>query len=644
MSAMKAQANQPASPAEPPGPSAEPKQAPLGSTLIHSAPPAGLRSAWCGLLGPKDAGSQVRLCGWVARRRDHGEHLKFVDLRDRTGVVQCVVDGAHDLRAEQAVAITGTLRLRPEGTVNRDLATGEVEVAQCRVEILGPADPVPFSLEDRAEVDEAVRLRHRYLDLRRPRLQANLILRHGVNSALRSAMAAQGFVEVETPLLWTPTPEGAREFAVPSRLQPGSFYVLPQSPQIAKQLLMVSGLDRYYQIARCMRDEDLRADRQFEFTQLDMEASFVGRDDVVGFVSHAVQAAVQSARGGMELGFPTLSWDEAMDRFGTDKPDLRIPWELVDLKKPLQTTAAKALQAPAVRGLLVPGGGSFPRARLEVLSDRAKSLGAAGLAWFKVASPGGAGPDLEGPLSKFLSDQERFEVAKLSGASGGDLLLMVAATRRVACEVLGQLRVELARAELKQVFTKDDLAFCWIVDFPLFDGIDEAGRPLSAHHPFTMPNPHDLDMLETDPLSVRSESYDLVCNGWELGSGSIRIHRADIQRRVFDVLGIPPKEAEARFGFLLEAFRYGAPPHGGFAFGVDRLVAILAGEDNIREVIAFPKTQSGADLMTGAPKPLSPARLTELGLQTRLSGKAPPMHSAGTAGSLWGGNMSGLDR
>ncbi|HUZ20763.1 MAG TPA: aspartate--tRNA ligase [Acidimicrobiales bacterium] len=573
----------------------------------------GLRDRYCGTLSPEDVGREVALCGWVARRREHGEHLAFLDLRDHTGVVQCVVDGAHALRPEFVVRVTGTVRLRPEGTANPGLATGEVELGGCVVETLSAAEPPPFSLDGRAETDEAVRLRYRYLDLRSERMQKNLRIRAAVNSALRRAMERLGFLEIETPLLWTPTPEGAREFAVPSRLQHGSFYVLPQSPQIAKQLTMVGGADRYYQIARCLRDEDLRADRQFEFTQLDVEASFVEQEDVWGFVSEAVLDATEAVTGERPGEITRMTWSEAIDRFGSDKPDLRFGMALVDVKAALAETEFRAFQAPSVKAIRVEGAASFTRARLDGLIERAKSLGAKGLVWMRVVASGqpAGSLDLEAPVAKFLGDAERAGLLAATGAAAGDLLVIVADEHRRACEVLGQLRLDLAKPPVWE----GPHRFCWVVDFPLFDGVDEEGRPLAAHHPFTMPHAGDLDLLETDPLAVRAQSYDLVLNGWELGSGSIRIHRADVQRRVFAALGITDEEAEARFGFLTGAFRYGAPPHGGFAVGLDRLVAILAGEENIREVIAFPKTQSGTDLMTGAPKPIGARQLAELGVR-----------------------------
>jgi aspartyl-tRNA synthetase len=570
-----------------------------------------MRTRLCGTLRLDDAGSTVTVCGWVAKRREHGEHLAFVDLRDHTGIVQCVVPGTVDVRSEYVVAVEGLVRPRPDGTVNPDLPTGQIELGDCTVTLLNPAEPPPFAVDDRLEVDEVTRLKHRFVDLRRPRMQANLRLRAVVNGALRAAMDAQGFVEVETPLLWAPTPEGAREFTVPSRLSPGSSYVLPQSPQLAKQLLMVAGVDRYYQIARCLRDEDLRADRQFEFSQLDVEASFVTQEDVLAFVSEAVLDAAEAVTGERPEDIPRMTWAEAIDRFGTDKPDIRFGMELVDLSALFEGTEVKAFGAPAVKAIVVEGGAGLTRSRLDGLTDRARQLGAKGLAWFKVVGDPGGALALESPLDRFLSEDERAGLLVATGAGAGDLVLVVADQYRLACTVLGQLRVALGGRPVSE----GPFRYLWVVDFPLFDGVDDAGHPIAAHHPFTMPHPDDLDRLESDPASVRSQAYDLVLNGWELGSGSVRIHRGDIQRRVFAALGIDEGEAQNRFGFLLGAFRYGAPPHAGFAVGIDRLVAIFAGEDSIREVIAFPKTQSGSDPMTGAPKPVAPGVLADLGLR-----------------------------
>jgi len=570
-----------------------------------------LRDLLCASVGTSLVGSTVTICGWVAKRREHGEHLAFLDVRDRSGIIQVVVDGSVDARGEYVVRVTGTVTNRPEGTVNENLATGEVELTDCTVEILAVAEAPPFQLDDRIDIDEQVRLRYRFLDLRRDTMQRNLRLRAVVNRALRAAMDEQGFCEVETPLLWAPTPEGAREFVVPSRLHPGEFYVLPQSPQIAKQLLMVGGFDRYYQIARCMRDEDLRADRQFEFTQLDMEASFVTQDDVMGFVSRAVLDAAQAATGVRPLAIDSMTWAEALDRYGTDKPDLRFAMTLCDLSHVFAETQVKAFAAPTVKALRVEGGAQMSRSRLDQLTDTAKELGAKGLAWFRVTAEG-----LDSPLARFLSDDEAAAISNVDGAQVGDIILCVADEYVASCRVLGALRVILGSRPVGE----GPHHYVWVTEFPMFEGVDEDGNLQAAHHPFTMPHPDYLDLLASEPLKVRSQAYDLVLNGWELGSGSVRIHRADIQSRVFSALGISDEEAQSRFGFLLGAFRYGAPPHAGFAFGIDRLVAIFANEENIREVIAFPKTQSGADLMTGAPKSISARQIRDLHLKTTTKG------------------------
>ncbi|MDQ1438755.1 MAG: aspartyl-tRNA synthetase [Acidimicrobiaceae bacterium] len=565
------------------------------------------RTDYCGALRASDAGRQVTVCGWVGRRREHGEHLAFIDLRDHTGIVQCVVANAHDLRAEYVLKITGTVRPRPEGTVNEHLPTGDVEIGDCEVEVLSTAEPPPFPISDRMEADESVRLRYRYLDMRRDSMQRNLRLRARVNSALRNAMDRQGFVEIETPMLIASTPEGARDFIVPSRLQPGTFYALPQSPQLFKQLCMVGGLDRYYQIARCLRDEDLRADRQFEFMQLDVEMSFATQEDVFEAVSTAVIAAVEAAVGETPGDIARMTWLEAAERFGSDKPDVRFGMELVELTDTFASTEFKAFQAPCVKGIRVPSGGDTTRGRLDALTDMAKRWGAKGLVWMRVT---GDDPGLDSPVAKFLSETELRALRSTMQAEAGDLLLLVADERPKVRHVLGLLRLELGRPPVNE----GGLNFLWVTDFPLFASIED-GRPVPAHHPFTMPHPDDMEKLESDPLAVRSQAYDLVVNGWELGSGSVRIHRHDVQQRIFGLLGIGPEEAQAKFGFLLDAFRFGPPPHAGFAFGTDRLVAILAGEENIREVIAFPKTQSGLDPLTNAPTPVDERALTELGLR-----------------------------
>jgi aspartyl-tRNA synthetase len=569
-----------------------------------------LRTHTCGQLRPEHIGHQVSLCGWVARRREHGEKLAFVDLRDYTGIVQCVIDHAVDVRSEYVVRVTGVVRRRPEGTVNANLPTGEVEIGECQVEVLRAAEPPPFPIDSRADdVDEGIRLKHRYLDLRRERMQRNLRIRAQVNSAIRRAMEEQGFVEVETPMLVPSTPEGAREFLVPSRKEPGSFYALPQSPQLFKQLLMVGGIDRYYQIARCLRDEDLRADRQYEFMQLDAEMSFVEQDDVLAAIGHAVLRAAEAVTGERPPPIERITWREAMDRYGVDKPDLRFGMELIELTDVFAATEFRAFAgAGSIKGIRVPGRAEeFGRNKLDGLTDRAKKLGAKGLVWMKVAADG----TLDAPIAKFLSADEVSALSTRLAAEPGDLLLIVADQWATTCEVLGQLRNDLGRPPVHEGVPR----YVWVVEFPLFVGVDpETGQPRPGHHPFCMPHPDDLERFDTDPLSVRALAYDLVLNGWELGSGSIRIHEPDLQRRVFNALGISDEEAERKFGFFLNPFRFGAPPHGGFAFGIDRLVAILAGEENIREVIAFPKTQSGADLMTNAPNPVDARQLADLGI------------------------------
>ena len=570
-----------------------------------------MRTHMCGEIGTSDIGQTVTVCGWVAKRREHGDKLAFVDLRDYSGIVQCVIDNAVDVRSEYVVKITGVVRPRPEGTVNVNLSTGEVEIGECVVEVLRSAEPPPFPVDARADdVDENVRLQYRYIDIRRERMQKNLRTRAKVNSAVRTAMESQGFVEVETPMLVPSTPEGAREFLVPSRKEPGSFYALPQSPQLFKQLLMVAGIDRYYQIARCLRDEDLRADRQYEFMQLDAEMSFVNQDDVLAAISAAVIAAAESVTGVKPDPIQQITWREAMERFGVDKPDLRFGMELTELTAIFSNTEFKAFAgAESIKGIRVEGKAEeFGRNKLDALTDRAKKIGAKGLVWLKVTTDG----TLESPVVKFLSADEQSQLVSTLQAKAGDLLLIVADEWSMTCEVLGTLRNDLGRPPVHQ----GPYRYVWVTEFPLFVGVDkETGQPKPGHHPFCQPHPDDLDKFESDPMSVRSLAYDLVLNGWELGSGSIRIHEPEMQRRVFTALGISEEEANRKFGFFLKPFTYGAPPHGGFAFGLDRLVAILAGEENIREVIAFPKTQSGQDPMTNAPTRAENKQLDELGIR-----------------------------
>lgn len=574
-----------------------------------------MRTHLCGELRDSHIGSTVSLCGWVARRREHGEKLAFVDLRDHTGIVQCVVDNDVDVRSEYVIRITGVVRARPEGTVNANLPTGKVEIGDCQVEVLNSAEPPPFPVDQRAdEVDEGIRLRYRYLDIRRERMQKNLRVRAMVNSAIRREMESNGFLEVETPLLMPSTPEGAREFLVPSRKEPGSFFALPQSPQLWKQLLMVSGIDRYYQIAKCLRDEDLRADRQYEFMQLDAEMSFVSQEDVLENIGRAVVAAAKAVTGEEPPSIQRITWLEAMNRFGVDKPDMRFGMELVELTPIFSDTEFKAFAgAESIKGIRVdstvyPDAAASGRNKLDALTDRAKKVGAKGLVWIKV------GPDgsVESPIAKFLSENEIASLVATMGAQSGDLILIVADVWDITCEVLGTLRNDIGRPPVHE----GPYAYVWVTEFPLFVGVDPAtGTPRPGHHPFCHPHPDDIALFDTNPLKVRALAYDLVLNGWELGSGSIRIHEPELQRRVFNLLGISDEEADKRFGFFLQPFRYGAPPHGGFAFGIDRLTAILAGEENIREVIAFPKTQSGADPMTSAPTPVESAHLADLGLR-----------------------------
>lgn len=572
-----------------------------------------MRTDYCGRLSSDDIGRRVTVCGWVAKRREHGEFLAFVDLRDRTGLIQCVVDHAHEIRSEYVLAVTGVVRPRPDDTINADLATGEIEIGDASVEILSQSDPVPFQIDRAGEVDETLRMRHRYLDLRTQRMQSNLRRRALVNGAIRRSMESQEFLEVETPMLIASTPEGARDFVVPSRLHAGTFYALPQSPQLFKQLCMVGGIDRYYQIARCMRDEDLRADRQFEFSQLDMEMSFADGDDVREIVSVAIADATEVVTGNRPGPIPSMTWLDAMDNYGSDKPDIRFGMQLTDLSEIFAQTDFNAFKAPSVKGIRLPGGGDTTRNRLDQLTDRAKGWGAKGLVWIKV----GANGEVNSPVAKFMSEAEIAGVLKELDAEEGDICFIVADKWRRTVHVLGLLRLELGRPPVNE----GGYNFLWVTDFPLFESINEDGSPVPAHHPFTMPHEEDISLLSAKDddteklLEIRSQAYDLVLNGWELGSGSVRIHQRELQQQIFELLGINEEEAQAKFGFLMNAFRYGAPPHAGFAFGIDRLTALLSGEENIREVIAFPKSQSGADPLTEAPTEIDPGQLNELGLR-----------------------------
>ncbi len=588
--------------------------------------PNGYRDTWCGQVLADRVDSEARVAGWVHRRRDHGG-LIFIDLRDRTGIVQLVFHPdksgdafalGHELRAEDVLSVGGTVVRRSDETVNPDLPTGEFEIQVSSAERLADADTPPFQIEGfSGEVGEDSRLRHRYLDLRREPMREALALRHRVTAAMREFLDGEGFLDIETPVLTRSTPEGARDFLVPSRLQRGSFYALPQSPQLFKQLLMVAGFERYYQIARCFRDEDLRADRQPDFTQLDIEMSFVDIDDVID-VNERLMAHVFERVGGpsIELPIERLPYDEAMSRFGTDRPDMRFGLELVDLGDALADTEFKVFRSViesggAVRGLNV-GRRELPRSELDGLIARAQELGAKGLVWaFR------EGDGWRSPTAKFLTEAELTELNRRLGAEEGDLLLVVADRRRVADAVLGQLRVDLA--ERFDLIPAGEDRLVWVVDWPLLEWNVEAERWDPLHHPFTAPA-GELD--PDNPGEARAIAYDLVWNGQEMGGGSIRIHRADVQRALFAALGIDEEEADARFGFLLEALRYGAPPHGGIAFGLDRIVQRLAGAESIRDVIAFPKTASGADALTGAPAPVDEMQLKELGIALHRRGLA----------------------
>jgi aspartyl-tRNA synthetase len=585
-----------------------------------------LRTHACGELRAEHAGADVALCGWVAHQRDHGGVI-FIDLRDRAGLVQVVFhpDSAGDayetashLRSESVVRVQGTVRPRPEGTINPDHPTGEVEVLASEVEVLAQADTPPFLIEDRIEADETLRLKYRYLDLRRPEMSRVLQVRHQVFGSIRRYFDERAFVEVETPMLTRSTPEGARDFLVPARLSPGQFYALPQSPQLFKQILMVAGLDRYYQVVRCFRDEDLRADRQPEFTQLDVEMSFVAEEDVVGLIEPMLAELVRQTNGvEVQTPFPRLTYAEAAERYGSDKPDLRYGMELADLSDVFAGTEFRAFggvlaDGGVIKGIAVPGAASLSRKELDDLVQEAKGRGAAGLVWIAYR-----GEEVRSPVEKYLTPGELESVREATGAEDGDLVLVVADKRNRVHVALDGLRRHMA--EKLGLIPEGEWAFLWITEPPLFEWGEDEGKWTSVHHPFTSPASDDLQ-----PETARARAYDVVLNGVELGGGSIRIHRPDVQRKVFEVLGLTPDEAEEKFGFLLQAFRYGVPPHGGIAFGLDRLIMLLTGKDNIREVIAFPKTQSGSDLLTGAPGEVPDEVLREIGLQRlRTDEKSP---------------------
>lgn len=580
------------------------------------------RTATCGRLTAADGGAEVILNGWVHRSRDHGG-IHFINLRDRYGLTQVVIDEdaeqslkdlAASLRPEFCVAVAGTVRKRPAEMVNTEMNTGEIEVAAREIRILSRSETPPFVIDERSDAREELRLKYRYLDLRTFAMQRKIALRHEVAFRVREYLHREGFLEIETPSMIKSTPEGARDFLVPSRIHPGSFYAMPQSPQLYKQLLMVSGFDRYFQLAHCFRDEDARGDRQPEHTQIDMEMSFVSKDDVFAVIEGLFHHIFTHTLGmNIPIPFPRIGYDEAMERFGSDKPDLRFELEL----QTFDDFAAESefgifhqavVAGGAVKLLVAPGCGDFSRKQITDLEGVAKTYGAKGLAWMKVTEQG-----LDGGVSKFFGERAA-EIRERFGAKAGDLLLFVADSRRVACTALGAVRTRLGK---DLGLARAGFNFAWIIDFPLFEYNEEEGHWEASHHMFTMPQEAYLDSLEQDPGAVKGDLYDLTCNGVELASGSIRIHDPEIQQRIFDIVGFPREEAEKRFGFLLEAFRYGAPPHGGIAPGLDRLVMLMAGEDTIREVIPFPKNTLAASPLDGSPSPVDDAQLAELGL-TRI--------------------------
>jgi aspartyl-tRNA synthetase len=567
---------------------------------------------YAGSLRACDADRDVTLAGWVARRRDHGG-VAFVDLRDASGVVQIVMrdEAAHGLRNEFCIQVTGTVRIRPEGNENPDLPTGDIEVLADDVEVLSTAAPLPFPIDEHTGVGEDTRLRHRYLDLRRTSQATNLRMRSKVNQLAREVLLERDFVEIETPTLTRSTPEGARDFLVPVRLQPGHWYALPQSPQLFKQLLMVAGMERYFQIARCYRDEDFRADRQPEFTQLDIEMSFVDQDDIMA-VGEAVVKALWEGILGSEIGhIPQMTYWEAMRRYGSDKPDLRFDLELVELTDFFANTPFRVFQAPYVGAIVMPGGGDQSRRTFDAWQEWAKQRGARGLAYVTVGEDGTLG----GPVAKNISEAERDGLVAEAGANPGDCIFFAAGKPADARGLLAATRDEIAHR--LGLIDESAWSFVWIVDAPMFEEIELDDGTLgwtAVHHPFTSPNAESMDTFDTDPESALAYAYDLVCNGNEIGGGSIRIHRQDVQRRAFSVLGISDAEAEEKFGFLLEAFKYGPPPHGGIAFGWDRICMLLAGAKSLRDVIAFPKTGGGQDPLTGAPTPITDAQRAEAGV------------------------------
>ncbi len=588
------------------------------------------KNVGCGQLDTKDVGREVTLAGWVHRRRDHGGVI-FIDLRDRSGLVQVVFNPelapeahtvADTVRNEYVMQVVGRVALRPAGTENPRMPTGQVEVVARQAEVLNTSKVPPFYINEDGEVDEALRLRYRYLDLRKSRMQANLILRHRVVKHIRDFLDDRGFLEIETPILIKSTPEGARDFLVPSRIHPGHFYALPQSPQQLKQMLMVAGFEKYFQIARCFRDEDLRADRQLEFTQLDLEMSFVDQDDVLDLLEELLTSLVESLTPHKQVSKPfhRLTYDQALDKYGTDKPDLRFGMELADVsdiaaRSQFQVFRSAVGAGGIVKGLAAPGCAGYSRKQLDELTDLVRSRGAKGLVTIGLGGEDGSLESLtmdqvRSVAARYLSLDEVKEMARRMQAVPGDLLLILAGEPPMVNAALAALRNEMGRR--LRMTDPDQLVFARITDFPLLEWNIEERRWEPARHPFTSPHPQDVALLDTQPSKVRAYAYDVVCNGWELGSGSIRIHRPELQTKVFQMLGYSPEQIKERFGHMLEAFEYGAPPHGGFACGIDRITAILADEVSIREVIAFPKTQSATDLLFGAPSPVSPAQLQEL--------------------------------
>ena len=577
----------------------------------------------CGTLSEENIGEEVVLMGWVLRRRDHGGVI-FVDLRDRQGLTQVVFDPqieesahkkAHALRSEYCIAVKGKVRRRPEGMENPKLKTGYIEVAVNELRILNPSKTPPFPLDEEGQVSEGLRLKYRYIDLRRPWMQEGLFLRHRVCQEMRGFLNGHGFIEVETPILTKSTPEGARDFLVPSRLSRGHFYALPQSPQLYKQILMISGIERYYQIARCFRDEDLRADRQPEFTQLDLEMSFIEEEDIMALMEQLMKYLFKECLDiEVQTPFRRMDFDYAMEHFGTDRPDVRFGMEFSDITEIARGCGLKVFNAVAESGGVVKvlnakGMATLSRKELDDLTNFAIDLGAKGLAWVKIKDDG----SWQSPIQKFFTDGEKEAIAEKAGARPGDCLFFGADEKEVVFKVLGEVRIRLA--EMGGLIDEDAFSFVWITDFPLLEYDEDEGRLTSMHHPFTAPKEEDVALLDTDPLKVRSRAYDLVLNGVEIGGGSIRIHRKELQKKMFEVLKIGEEEAQEKFGFLLEALQYGAPPHGGIAFGLDRLVMLMGGRESIRDVIAFPKTQRGQCLMTGAPSNVSMEQLTELYLR-----------------------------